>query len=220
MCTYPAPVDRALRCVRHSSGLNGERSPAISRVVLRRPIDEARSVPSELPRRGDHQGTRGAAVTVRHDDRLPDRHAGHRPGKWFRGMTLIPGYGAVGCNPQEHPAADVPIRPDLAHRPGLPGRRRESSRAPDRAIPGGSTADPPDVQRAGRSWRHDAARRWTDATAATVRNGSRSAGRQPRPVTFVPRAETSKGRLPPLTWEPVSGFEPLTCRLQDGCSAY
>jgi hypothetical protein len=22
-----------------------------------------------------------------------------------------------------------------------------------------------------------------------------------------------------LTWEPVSGFEPLTCRLQDGCSA-
>src|SRR5579871_1187126 len=22
----------------------------------------------------------------------------------------------------------------------------------------------------------------------------------------------------PLTWEPVSGFEPLTCRLQDGCS--
>jgi hypothetical protein len=21
------------------------------------------------------------------------------------------------------------------------------------------------------------------------------------------------------TWEPVSGFEPLTCRLQDGCSA-
>jgi hypothetical protein len=69
--------------------------------------------------------------------------------KWFRGMTLIPGYGAVGCNPQEHPAADVPIRPDLAHRPGLP-----------------------------------------------VRNGSRSAGKQPRPVTFVPRAETSKGRLP------------------------
>jgi hypothetical protein len=90
----------------------------------------------------------------------------------------------------------------------------EKVRAPDRAIPGGSTADPPDVQRAGRSWRHGAARRWTDATAATVRNGSRSAGRQPRPVTFVPRAETSKGRLPPLTWEPVSGFEPLTCRLQ------
>ena len=22
-----------------------------------------------------------------------------------------------------------------------------------------------------------------------------------------------------VTWEPVSGFEPLTCRLQDGCSA-
>jgi len=22
-----------------------------------------------------------------------------------------------------------------------------------------------------------------------------------------------------LTWEPVSGIEPLTCRLQDGCSA-
>lgn len=118
-------------------------------------------------------------------------------GKWFRGMTLIPGYGAVGCNPKEHPAPDVPIRPDLAHRPGLPGRRRESSRAPDRATPGGSTADPPDVQRAGRSWRHGAARRWTDATAATVRNGSRSAGRQPGPVTFVPRSETSNGRLPP-----------------------
>jgi hypothetical protein len=26
--------------------------------------------------------------------------------------------------------------------------------------------------------------------------------------------------VPLLTWEPVSGFEPLTCRLQDGCSAY
>jgi hypothetical protein len=24
---------------------------------------------------------------------------------------------------------------------------------------------------------------------------------------------------PLSTWEPVSGFEPLTCRLQDGCSA-
>jgi hypothetical protein len=23
-----------------------------------------------------------------------------------------------------------------------------------------------------------------------------------------------------LTWEPVIGFEPMTCRLQDGCSAY
>jgi hypothetical protein len=23
-----------------------------------------------------------------------------------------------------------------------------------------------------------------------------------------------------LGWEPVSGIEPLTCRLQDGCSAY
>jgi hypothetical protein len=22
-----------------------------------------------------------------------------------------------------------------------------------------------------------------------------------------------------MAWEPVSGFEPLTCRLQDGCSA-
>ena len=28
-----------------------------------------------------------------------------------------------------------------------------------------------------------------------------------------------RGPKPPLTWEPVSGFEPLTCRLQDGCSA-
>ncbi len=25
--------------------------------------------------------------------------------------------------------------------------------------------------------------------------------------------------IPLLTWEPVSGIEPLTCRLQDGCSA-
>jgi hypothetical protein len=25
--------------------------------------------------------------------------------------------------------------------------------------------------------------------------------------------------VPDGTWEPVSGFEPLTCRLQDGCSA-
>jgi hypothetical protein len=24
----------------------------------------------------------------------------------------------------------------------------------------------------------------------------------------------------PMRWEPVSGFEPLACRLQDGCSAY
>ncbi len=121
MCTYPAPVDRALRCVPHSGGLNGERNPAISRVVLRTPIDEARSVPSELPRRGDRQGTRGAAVTVRHDDRLPDRHAGHRPGQ------VVPGHDADSWGtaqsdviPQEHPAADVRIRPDLAHRPGLP----------------------------------------------------------------------------------------------------
>ena len=22
-------------------------------------------------------------------------------GKWFRAMTLIPGYGAVGCNPKD-----------------------------------------------------------------------------------------------------------------------
>jgi hypothetical protein len=25
--------------------------------------------------------------------------------------------------------------------------------------------------------------------------------------------------ITPPTWEPVSGFEPLACRLQDGCSA-
>lgn len=54
-----------------------------------------------------------------------------------------------------------------------------------------------------------------DGCHSRHRNGSRSAGRQPRPVTFVPPAETSKGRLPPLTWEPVSGIEPLTCRLQE-----
>ena len=33
---------------------------------------------------------------------------------------------------------------------------------------------------------------------------------------------TSRERIrpkDPLNWEPVSGFEPLTCRLQDGCSA-
>ena len=40
------------------------------------------------------------------------------------------------------------------------------------------------------------------------------------PTTFVPRTETYGGLLPRLTWEPVSGIEPLTCRLQDGCSAY
>ncbi len=28
-----------------------------------------------------------------------------------------------------------------------------------------------------------------------------------------------KEAIPYLTWEPVSGIEPLTCRLQDGCSA-
>jgi hypothetical protein len=33
---------------------------------------------------------------------------------------------------------------------------------------------------------------------------------------------TQRGRgavITLLTWEPVSGIEPLTCRLQDGCSA-
>ena len=59
-------------------------------------------------------------------------------GKWFRSMTLIPGYGAVGCNPQEHPAADVPIRPDLAHRPGLPGSGEKA-----RALPIGQFPEDP-----------------------------------------------------------------------------
>jgi hypothetical protein len=36
-----------------------------------------------------------------------------------------------------------------------------------------------------------------------------------------PLAETilAEHRSALLAWEPVSGFEPLTCRLQDGCSA-
>jgi len=213
MCTYPAPVDRALRCVRHSGGLNGERSPAVSRVALRRPIDEARSVPSELPRRGDQQGTRGAAVTVRLMTDFPTGMPVIARGKWFRSMTLIPGNGAVGCNPREHPAADVPIRRISRTVQGSSGSGEKV-----RALPIGQfPEDPLRILRVfsglgvhGVMVRPDAGR----MPAATVRNGSRSAGRQPRPVTFVPRAETSKGRLPPLTWEPVSGFEPLACRLQ------
>ena len=34
-------------------------------------------------------------------------------------------------------------------------------------------------------------------------------------MAFVPRTEAHRGHLPPLTWEPVSGIEPLTCRLQE-----
>ena len=36
-----------------------------------------------------------------------------------------------------------------------------------------------------------------------------------RVLPFVPRADTHRAHLPPLTWEPVSGIEPLTCRLQE-----
>jgi AbiV family abortive infection protein len=35
----------------------------------------------------------------------------------------------------------------------------------------------------------------------------------------VPRLRTELFNICTSTWEPVSGFEPLTCRLQDGCSA-
>jgi hypothetical protein len=52
-------------------------------------------------------------------------------------------------------------------------------------------------------------------SAATNRDGSRNAAREARPITFVPRTETRKGQKPCLTWEPVSGIEPLTCRLQE-----
>ena len=31
----------------------------------------------------------------------------------------------------------------------------------------------------------------------------------------VPRTGAQRGCAPSLTWEPVSGFEPLTCRLQE-----
>ena len=34
-------------------------------------------------------------------------------------------------------------------------------------------------------------------------------------MTFVPRTGAHRGPVPGLTWEPVSGFEPLTCRLQE-----
>ena len=44
------------------------------------------------------------------------------------------------------------------------------------------------------------------------------------PVSDIRSTKRSTGRgakraYNPLNWEPVSGFEPLTCRLQDGCSA-
>ena len=38
---------------------------------------------------------------------------------------------------------------------------------------------------------------------------------QPEPMTFVPRTGAHRGPVPGLTWEPVSGIEPLTCRLQE-----
>ena len=44
------------------------------------------------------------------------------------------------------------------------------------------------------------------------------------PNSGVRPSDASLSSLPSagslLSWEPVSGIEPLTCRLQDGCSAY
>src|ERR1035437_9677579 len=51
-------------------------------------------------------------------------------------------------------AADAPIRQDLAHRPGLPGKRQGRSRAPARAdatVSAPVPAGPRNAQRAGRS---------------------------------------------------------------------
>jgi hypothetical protein len=41
-------------------------------------------------------------------------------------------------------------------------------------------------------------------------------------LPFVPRTKAEVRRLPRLTWEPVSGIEPLTCRLQEvrPCAPY
>jgi hypothetical protein len=40
----------------------------------------------------------------------------------------------------------------------------------------------------------------------------------PLTALFVPRKVRTEARKPTLTWEPVSGIEPLTCRLQEARS--
>jgi hypothetical protein len=44
-------------------------------------------------------------------------------------------------------------------------------------------------------------------------------GRLGAQIARIAHAAADHRGEPHLTWEPVSGFEPLTCRLQDGCSA-
>jgi hypothetical protein len=39
------------------------------------------------------------------------------------------------------------------------------------------------------------------------------------PPGNIRHTETAVAGAYPLTWEPVIGFEPMACRLQDGCSA-
>ena len=66
--------------------------------------------------------------------------------------------------------------------------------------------------------RHTAAmRRWLDSTGT---RGARKSVRASKAWTWEPRGPGSRVDLGAAwTWEPVSGIEPLTCRLQDGCSA-
>jgi hypothetical protein len=45
-------------------------------------------------------------------------------------------------------------------------------------------------------------------------------GRLGAQITLIAHAAADQRGEPLLTWEPVSGIEPLTCRLQDGRSAY
>jgi hypothetical protein len=44
-------------------------------------------------------------------------------------------------------------------------------------------------------------------------------GRRGGDLVFDSMSVLSRRPKSPLSWEPVSGIEPLTCRLQDGCSA-
>jgi hypothetical protein len=53
---------------------------------------------------------------------------------------------------------------------------------------------------------------------ASPPHGATTHGIQP-PTSNDHEVPTTLSRPWGWTWEPVSGFEPLTCRLQDGCSA-
>jgi hypothetical protein len=44
-------------------------------------------------------------------------------------------------------------------------------------------------------------------------------GRLGAQIALIAHAAADQRGQSVLTWEPVSGIEPLTCRLQDGCSA-